>query len=733
MVHHVTDTVRPSEVGLMYGGNLSSTSAVMEIGRISDTQSGLVPDTSGWISSASTRNLIRPEWGYASVSVDESIGFRLPNNFVMGIYGFRISVGSDKSDIYYLNRPDPWWIQGDDGTEATVGGWIKIMGKCLAYDGNQSKISLRQSGTEVYCFNAQADKENVLELSVPDTVSAGNYEIYVHNGYGGDIGWVSAGNFTIKAADNTEKTVFNAVTYGADPTGAADSTVAIQNALNAAGAVKGAVYLPSGSYKVTDSLKLSPDTTLYGDGMNVSILFVPVGQSIQSADGYVLNGNNAPMKGATLHDFGIYTQGAHRNVLRAGGRFIMDHVLIRAVAYYGHKNVKEVPEGSSVPAVTTDFGTGSSGVLLKDADNFQITNCDIRATSYALNIFCAKNGLLKNNKLHGGVSPMQSYGMVRDIFEGNEFKTVGLYGSGNVLSLFYCAASYNVLMRENTFRDIYGGDREAITLDGHGTAYFGTMESVSGKEMTLTEAPFWGADANANKDMITIAERDAAFAEYQSKTADQEWHGVTVYIVDGKGVGQYRNLVACDGANVTLDRAWDVEPDSTSKISIGKFNGRHIFLSNEFYDAGTGVQLYPPNVECIVAYNYMERSGDTLSGGNYTAALSATGKPRVEPGWFSMFLYNTVAEGNGFGRMNTGLKITGDSSSSDIKISRGHVVKWNNLQNNAAIFVNGAAADVVINKNTIENCDPTIYYGSPPSFIVKGLQVTNGLRGYFAN
>lgn len=46
--------------------------------------------------------------------------------------------------------------------------------------------------------------------------------------------------------------VYNAVTtYGADPTGATDSTAAIQNAINAAGlAGGGVVYLPAGTYKV---------------------------------------------------------------------------------------------------------------------------------------------------------------------------------------------------------------------------------------------------------------------------------------------------------------------------------------------------------------------------------------------------------------------------------------------------------------------------------------------------
>src|SRR5690606_1613073 len=46
---------------------------------------------------------------------------------------------------------------------------------------------------------------------------------------------------------------YNAVTgYGADPTGAVDSTVAIQNAINAAAAAGGGiVWLPAGTYRIS--------------------------------------------------------------------------------------------------------------------------------------------------------------------------------------------------------------------------------------------------------------------------------------------------------------------------------------------------------------------------------------------------------------------------------------------------------------------------------------------------
>lgn len=60
---------------------------------------------------------------------------------------------------------------------------------------------------------------------------------------------------------------------GADPTGVADSTVAIQAAIDAiAGAGGGVVYFPMGTYKTTGQLVLKDKVSLRGDGRDVTII-----------------------------------------------------------------------------------------------------------------------------------------------------------------------------------------------------------------------------------------------------------------------------------------------------------------------------------------------------------------------------------------------------------------------------------------------------------------------------
>jgi hypothetical protein len=66
--------------------------------------------------------------------------------------------------------------------------------------------------------------------------------------------------------------------FGADPTGVADSTTAIQNAIN----TNVGVYIPSGTYKTTSTLTLNTKTYIYGEGTSSIISYTGTGYAISS-------------------------------------------------------------------------------------------------------------------------------------------------------------------------------------------------------------------------------------------------------------------------------------------------------------------------------------------------------------------------------------------------------------------------------------------------------------------
>jgi hypothetical protein len=68
---------------------------------------------------------------------------------------------------------------------------------------------------------------------------------------------------------NSQNTL-NIVAYGADPTGAADSTTAVTNALAALPANGGSIYVPYGIYKLASAVTVSKAVKFFGDGYRKS-------------------------------------------------------------------------------------------------------------------------------------------------------------------------------------------------------------------------------------------------------------------------------------------------------------------------------------------------------------------------------------------------------------------------------------------------------------------------------
>lgn len=69
--------------------------------------------------------------------------------------------------------------------------------------------------------------------------------------------------------------VVSVLDYGADPTGVADSTTAINNAITQAALLQGgSVYFPAGTYKVPSGISVPNNVNLIGTGMSSSIISV---------------------------------------------------------------------------------------------------------------------------------------------------------------------------------------------------------------------------------------------------------------------------------------------------------------------------------------------------------------------------------------------------------------------------------------------------------------------------
>ncbi len=59
---------------------------------------------------------------------------------------------------------------------------------------------------------------------------------------------------------------------------------------------------------------------------------------------------------------------------------------------------------------------------------------------------------------------------------------------------------------------------------------------------------------------------------------------------------------------VTIDEPWEVDPDSTSWISIADYQGRYLFIGNTFTNHPR-IQFYFPTSDIIVANNIIGVNG----------------------------------------------------------------------------------------------------------------------------
>jgi len=87
--------------------------------------------------------------------------------------------------------------------------------------------------------------------------------------------------------------VATALPYNADPTGVADSTIAIQNALNACfNSGGGTVYIPAGTYRVTNTIEVPSFVTLRGDWRDADVGTGSYGTVIRAE---LATGDNGPV------------------------------------------------------------------------------------------------------------------------------------------------------------------------------------------------------------------------------------------------------------------------------------------------------------------------------------------------------------------------------------------------------------------------------------------------------
>jgi hypothetical protein len=594
---------------------------------------------------------------------ERSLKAVVPKERPLNVWACRVREGKELSRAEVLNEPEVWWWNGDSGETATPGGWLRTFGKSLNFVG-KSRAQLRGCDGRSIALTPRASSGYVLDFVVPSDTVPGDYELSVHNGLAGDSAWRSAGTVKVRPLAVWKSDVFNVKNFGTKP---AEALVAALKAAETNGG--GVVYLPRGRYPVKDALKIPKNTVLRGEAMELVSLYWP---DLENPPAELISGADFGVESLSL-----YCQ-QHRNVIAdmaTSKRMFLRHVRIRANAYFMIEDRDKEFRGRKGPASHRECG---AAVLLRGT-NFEVTDCDLYASNYGVRILKAKTGLVARNQIRYGGRGYSIENTERLIFEDNLVEGNNLLAIGNDISTFWSTSCQHIYYARNRVRQMYGADREMMTLDAASGAYFGAIAAVDGLRLTLANDP--------------------VFRDYTPKPRT-DWAGAAVQIMEGKGAGQYRFVTANSGREWQVDRPWSIAPDETSRISIAPFRGRNLFIGNTFEDGGA-FQLYAAAHDSIVAENK-----GTRMDGFFVCGLNPHGWG-YQPSWYCQFFDNEILEGNGYGHRGAsfGTVSYDETKAYEGALVRGAIFRRNALRNNARIVVGGKTEDTLVENCAVRDSD----------------------------
>jgi len=583
-------------------------------------------------------------------SNDRSLRFRLPAKWPMGIY--RCTVKHPKGDAsFLLNAPEVWWWQADGGRTATAGGWVRIFGRCLHYA--NASAELRQEGKRIP-LNVPAGDEWSLLGSLPQSLPAGRYTLHIENGLEGPEAGVDI-ELEVKVSPKVANGI-RVVDFGAIPDDAGDDSDALRRALAALGQQGGGVLeLPRGRLRLKGGFYVPPHVEIRGMGENASYLAwddtdSPPEALIQAGDGFA------------LRDLGIYAFAIRRGVVvgtsaKPAHGVRVSHVRMRLTPF-SILNLSKAENERRRAALEHSVAMGIS------TDDAQVTDCDFAIASRQILSMAGRDQVVARNSFFAESEGWCSFASgERSIVEDNTFA-----GCTAVI-----ARGTDVYFARNRSAHNYRGFREALTTDGCGGGP-GDLKVLSVDGASMHVGP-----AASRTDPLSIP--------------------AVVRILDGAGAGQWRRVVGYKDSTLTMDRPWDVPPDSTSALTMGNAMRHHLVIGNEASDSGIAAQLYAGALECVVAGNRSTRSGGFRVWGRQAGPGSA-------PGWYVQLEGNVIDESYGTegpeaGGGTSAIEVIGDWGSPTYKgpTIRGIVIRGNELSPHATINIRRRVRDVLVEDN----------------------------------
>jgi hypothetical protein len=501
-----------------------------------------------------------------------------------GVYAIRIEDSSAAAVEMILNAPKLDWALGmpanSDVLEAPkqilhncgaeAGGVLRIFGKNFP---SSPSVILHDSGTSYYQLSVVSSDENSISVSVPASISSGNYYVWLGAGTQ-DAASSLASPVTIVAKPSGS---LNKISCNLNGDGSTDNASAMQSCLDsnqgsATATNPNYISLPAGNFVIGKTITLHPHQYIIGASTAGTTI---TGKSSGSAPATWIQGTAW---------FGLENLTLKAPVSKSlvagnlnGDPAIAGHVLIQGV---------NLTSGQ-------DYSGGNQFMLNLSGPDIRINQSTLYASSgYALQLSYGDGVYVGNTNIPQDKDTSFMFQANQNvIFEKNTvIGAAGVAGGISFSRPFWeyvpSMISQNLYAGYNTMAKIQAPLTEGFTTDGGAQAYIGPIASASNNTVTV------------------------------SNDMDYQWVGVTnpqtlvVSISQGTGVGQFRMVKAISGRQITLMDNWDVNPDNSSIVSVTSSQFRFVISHNIITDViYEGAMFYANTFDSVIESNTLTNAG----------------------------------------------------------------------------------------------------------------------------
>ena len=503
---------------------------------------------------------------------------------------------SGYSQPVMINQTEAWWVK-----ETSSRGQIaSVFGRNLSQDGGtqNSQVYLEDSAGKGYWAQVVGVNPYKVDFKVPDALVNGDYQVFVHNGDGGQYGWSKPLTMTIDNGLNYTGAVFNVKNYGAKGDGVTNDTAAINAARAAADQTPwSTVYLPTGNYVVNQALDPGRDQVRWlGDGKDLTNIKVANGSSQK----YLFFNESIASTQITFQDLSL-------NANAQNATSMLTTTYLRNTSDLQYLNVKINGEG------TTTFDWHG---------DYDIS--------------------MKNSEVIGGSNFLGSANQV--FIDGSQFFGTG---SGENQTLLYGFGVQNLSITNSTGQSLDSSDpNSGKWVNGrffvdHGiwgiahNQYLGNNQTInlatspSFSNQNDGEQILWeqGSGLSTLLGTVTATTANTVSVNAPSSDVNDQYY---ISIIGGKGIGQSRQVQSLNQSTYTIYDNWNVQPDSSSIIVANQNVSNAVVYGNSLdglsdynsrQTASAGVQTYFGSTNLIVDNNTFNqlRTGISLwSGGAIT-------------------------------------------------------------------------------------------------------------------